>query len=259
MAEYADWNRTRASIIPMTCVWGFLYLQGMFEDEDDGETAESKGINWVLFGAYAMIPMFALSIYIKFCTKVTEPPAKIMFAFAIICFVNSINWIGFTCDIVVDLLTLMGQILSVPKSMLGFTLLAWGNCLGDMQANVAMTKKGFGEMAITGCLAGPIFNILIGLGAATIGALIADREADYDGPANQIPFSIYDAKTGEFHPKCVVPLGLMVGQLISLIIIFVNAVSNDYHISKRLALFNMIFYGAVLLGLLGFTIYDETK
>jgi len=41
-------------------------------------------------------------------------------------------------------------------------VLAWGNCLGDMSADVAMTKKGFGEMAITATIAGPVFNILVG-------------------------------------------------------------------------------------------------
>jgi len=33
-----------------------------------------------------------------------------------------------------------------------------------MTADVAMTKRGYGEMAVTGTLAGPIFNILAGLG-----------------------------------------------------------------------------------------------
>jgi Ca2+/Na+ antiporter len=31
-----------------------------------------------------------------------------------------------------------------------------------MSADTAMTRKGFGEMAITATMAGPIFNILIG-------------------------------------------------------------------------------------------------
>jgi Ca2+/Na+ antiporter len=32
-----------------------------------------------------------------------------------------------------------------------------------MSADIAMTKKGFGEMAITATLAGPVFNILVGM------------------------------------------------------------------------------------------------
>ena len=50
--------------------------------------------------------------------------------------------------------------------MLGLSLLAWGNTWGDLSATVAMASKGFGEMAVTGCLAGPIFNILVGLGVS---------------------------------------------------------------------------------------------
>jgi solute carrier family 24 (sodium/potassium/calcium exchanger), member 6 len=89
----------------------------------------------------------------------------------------SIQWISFTCSIVVDLLSVLGIMLGLPKTLLGLTLLAWGNCLGDMNANVAMTKKGFGEMAITGCMAGPVFNILMGLGLSTLGGLVNDPNA----------------------------------------------------------------------------------
>ena len=35
--------------------------------------------------------------------------------------------------------------------------------MGDMAADVSMTKKGFGEMAITATIAGPVFNTLIGM------------------------------------------------------------------------------------------------
>ena len=53
----------------------------------------------------------------------------------------------------------------VLLSMRIFTVLAWGNSMADLSANVTMARKGLANMAITACFAGPIFNILVGLGA----------------------------------------------------------------------------------------------
>ena len=36
--------------------------------------------------------------------------------------------------------------------------------MGDVSANMTMARKGLANMAITACFAGPVFNILIGLG-----------------------------------------------------------------------------------------------
>ena len=47
---------------------------------------------------------------------------------------------------------------------MGITILAWGNSMGDLSANMTMARKGLANMAITACFAGPVFNILIGLG-----------------------------------------------------------------------------------------------
>jgi sodium/potassium/calcium exchanger 6 len=54
--------------------------------------------------------------------------------------------------------------------MMGITVLAWGNSMADWSANVTMARKGLANMAITACFAGPVFNILIGLGGG-FGAL----------------------------------------------------------------------------------------
>jgi len=51
-------------------------------------------------------------------------------------------------------------------------LLSWGNSWEDTSANAAMTRKGFGEMAITACMASPIFNTLFGLGLPVLIKLI---------------------------------------------------------------------------------------
>lgn len=37
--------------------------------------------------------------------------------------------------------------------------------MADLSANLTMARKGLANMAITACFAGPVFNILIGLGA----------------------------------------------------------------------------------------------
>jgi solute carrier family 24 (sodium/potassium/calcium exchanger), member 6 len=36
--------------------------------------------------------------------------------------------------------------------------------MGDLSANMTMARKGLANMAMTACFAGPIFNILMGLG-----------------------------------------------------------------------------------------------
>jgi sodium/potassium/calcium exchanger 6 len=42
--------------------------------------------------------------------------------------------------------------------------LAWGNSMADLSANITMARKGLANMAMTACFAGPVFNILVGLG-----------------------------------------------------------------------------------------------
>ena len=68
----------------------------------------------------------------------------------------------------VDLLSLIGILLDLPISILGLTLLAWGNSAGDFYANPAIAKLGMQETAITACFAGPLFNTLIGFGISLI-------------------------------------------------------------------------------------------
>ena len=62
----------------------------------------------------------------------------------------------------------MGIILGLAPTLLGLTILAWGNSIGDLMANLSIAKKGYAEMAMTGCYAGPVFNLLLGLGLSTL-------------------------------------------------------------------------------------------
>jgi solute carrier family 24 (sodium/potassium/calcium exchanger), member 6 len=79
-------------------------------------------------------------------------------------FAIAATWIDFIADRLVSLLDFMGIVLHIPSSIMGLTVLAWGNSMGDLSANITMARKGLANMAMTACFAGPVFNILIGLG-----------------------------------------------------------------------------------------------
>jgi len=79
-------------------------------------------------------------------------------------FIMAATWIDYTADHLVALLEFLGIVLRIPGSIMGLTILAWGNSVGDLSANITMARKGLANMAMTACFAGPVFNILLGLG-----------------------------------------------------------------------------------------------
>ena len=76
-------------------------------------------------------------------------------------------------------LSCIGFVLGIPPGILGLTLLAWGNSVGDISSNVSVAIKGYGEMAIAGCYAGPIFEMLVGLGASYFLAALETYPASF--------------------------------------------------------------------------------
>jgi len=79
-------------------------------------------------------------------------------------FIMAATWIDYIADSLVSLLDFIGIVLHIPGSIMGLTVLAWGNSIGDLSANLTMARKGLANMAMTACFAGPVFNILLGLG-----------------------------------------------------------------------------------------------
>ena len=105
-------------------------------------------------------------------------------------FVIAATWIDFIADRLVSLLDFLGIVCHVPGSIMGLTILAWGNSMGDLSANITMARKGLANMAITACFAGPVFNILIGMA---------------------LGFSTLSARTGEAEKEVMIPLSVRTG------------------------------------------------
>ncbi|XVF30713.1 hypothetical protein REPUB_Repub16aG0082100 [Reevesia pubescens] len=114
---------------------------------------------------------FGVLAYLK--TEKSSPPKKCLFPWLAGGFLMSIIWSYIIAQELVGLLISLGYILGISRSILGLTVLAWGNSLGDLITNLTLALNGGPEgaqVAISGCYAGPIFNTLFGLGMSLIGS-----------------------------------------------------------------------------------------
>jgi len=103
-----------------------------------------------------------LAVIVALTSRSRPPPYHTAFAFA--GFVIAIVWIYAIANELVSLLKAFGVMFGLTDAILGLTVLAWGNSIGDMIADVAMAKRGSPRMGFSAAFGGPLFNMLLGIG-----------------------------------------------------------------------------------------------
>jgi sodium/potassium/calcium exchanger 6 len=105
--------------------------------------------------------IFIISIGIDvavYKTSRNDCPPKYHVAFAVGSFAGSILVIYNVAKEVVSVMTTVGIISDLTDSMVGLSILAWGNSIGDVFANIALAKQGYQQMAFAACFGGPMFS-----------------------------------------------------------------------------------------------------
>ncbi|KZP00560.1 hypothetical protein CALVIDRAFT_595346 [Calocera viscosa TUFC12733] len=138
-------------------------------------------------------------------------------------------WIMAIADEVVRVLQTLGIIFGLSDAIIGLTIFAMGNSLADLVANLTVASMGSPLMGIAACYAGPMLNILIGLGIA--GTVVA-------GESESRGYEIVFSST-----LIVSAVGLLVILLATLIVV----PWNDYWLTRKWGIGLIVGYVVIMI------------
>ncbi|ANM70938.1 calcium exchanger 7 [Arabidopsis thaliana] len=140
-------------------------------------------ILYIISGSIGLI----VGILAYLTTEKSHPPKKFSLVWLLGGFTMSVTWTYMIAQELVSLLISLGNIFGISPSVLGLTVLAWGNSLGDLIANVTVAFHGGNDgaqIALSGCYAGPLFNTVIGLGVPLVISSLAEYPGVYIIPSD---------------------------------------------------------------------------
>ena len=136
-------------VVPLVCLWAFQ--------------------NWhVLPVVFCCLCGALPAVGVYLMTHTSKPPTGTILGilWVLTAFFMCIVWIYMLAGELIVCLEVLGYVMEVPSAYLGLTVLAWGNCIGDWFTMASLARRGMGEMAVAGCYASPVFDVLFGLGLA---------------------------------------------------------------------------------------------
>ncbi|XP_046696319.1 mitochondrial sodium/calcium exchanger protein isoform X2 [Silurus meridionalis] len=166
---------------------------------------------------------------IVYCSTTNDHHPLYHFLFALLGFIVSALWINTVASEVVSVLHMLGIVLRLSNTVLGLTLLAWGNSIGDCFADITIARQGYPRMAISACFGGIIFNMLFGVGLGSLLQMFKHHDFIKLEPEGLLCWVLAAA------------LGL------SLVFSFVLVPLQCFHLSRAYGIFLLLFYAIFLI------------
>lgn len=192
-----------------------------------------------------------LLIPLLLTTTPTHKPHSFRYILSLIGFVVSISWISAIASQVVGALKALAVILNMSHAIMGLTIFAVGNSLGDLVADVTVARLGYPVMALSACFGGPMLNILLGIGLS--GSYILLRGAEkrvHQHPGKDFKFKAYHIEV----ENTLIVSGATL--LVTLVGLLIAVPMNKWILSKRIgwaliALWTLSTIGNVVLEITG--------
>lgn len=216
-----DWNRWLVATQLFTAPLFIVLLAWANMDPD------LRPRNLVLSCVYALIAsLVAFALLILLTTPSKAPRYRYLLCF--FGFIVSIAWISTIANEVVGVLKAFGIILGISDAILGLTIFAVGNSLGDLVADITVARLGFPVMALSACFGGPMLNILLGIGLSGLYMTVRDgqykHEKHPDRPIRYKPYQI------EISPTLVIS---GVTLMVTLLGLFLVVPLNKWRMDRR--------------------------
>ena len=157
----------------------------------------SLSLRNLFFSALYILIGSLLALAIVLLTTSRSPPPRYRVLLCFIGFIVSIAWISTIANEVVGVLKALGVIFGISDAILGLTIFAVGNSLGDLVADVTVARLGYPVMALSACFGGPMLNILLGIGLSGLYMTIRDGNRKHTRhPGRPLKYKPYPVEVG---------------------------------------------------------------
>lgn len=146
-------------------------------------------------------------------------------------FVVSIAWISAIASQVVGALKALAVIWNMSHAIMGLTIFAMGNSMGDLVADITVARLGYPVMALSACFGGPMLNILLGVGLSGSWIMLTQAEKhQHRHPKKGLKFKSYHIEVS----KTLVVSGITL--LITLVGLLIAVPLNKWVLSRKIGL-----------------------
>ncbi|KAI0461835.1 hypothetical protein LJB42_004910 [Komagataella kurtzmanii] len=153
--------RAQVSLLITQAFFSFLLLTFATVGTSDGFT---------IYAVFSLIcsSIVSMIIYSVLVSPVSKSPTKssnlVNIALSFIGFASSIAWISIFAEELINIFKFYSVFFKISEAILGLTIFAIGNSIGDFISNLTIAKMGMPLMALAACFGGPLLNLLMGIG-----------------------------------------------------------------------------------------------
>lgn len=144
-------------------------------------------------------------------------------------FIMGILWVVLLATELVSVLTLLGEVCQISNTILGLTVFALGDSLGDFVSNITVAQIGYPTMAVAACYGGPIFTLLIGVCGSSLMTMAI----------RGVP-SVSVSAHGTLNVSAI-------AIMLTLTVLQIQLMRNSYQIGKKIGLELIIIYAVYIV------------